>query len=106
MQESEMLNHTKPEIDKPPIGAVVSVLPEIDKQPSVCLHHAAKRFMCTIIPTEHRPFPDADGPWMLSCWGNGPGIVCFLTGWTGKPFRKVQVVAHSPKSVTAIPMPN
>ena len=99
-----MFNNTKPCIDKPPVGAIVSVLPEIDKVPSVCVHHEADRIMCTIIPVEKLPYPEADGPWMLSCWGNGPGIVCFLQDWQGEPFRSVRIVAQNAKSVIAVPI--
>lgn len=99
-----MINSTKPRDEKPPIGTIVSVLLEVSKQPSVCVHHAAKRLMCTIIPLEHKPNLESDGPWMLSCWGNGPGVVCFLEGWHGEEFRSVKIVETRPMSVIGIPV--
>ena len=99
-----MLNHTKPIVDKPPVGTIVSVLLEVTKTPSVCIHHEAKQLMCTIIPLENKPNLESDGPWMLSCWGNGPGIVCFLQDWHGEEFRSVKIVEVWPKSVVGVPV--
>ena len=99
------INRTKPVAHKPPVGTIVSVLSEIDKLPSVCVHHEAERLMCTIIPLEEKPNAEADGPWIISCWGNGPGIVCFLVDWNGEPFRSVKIVAQNSCSVIAEVIP-
>jgi len=80
----------KPIIDKPPIGTVIStVIADKTLPASVCVHSLALRPMCTIIPVEKEP------NWILSIWGNGPGIVCFLVDWDGKLFYDVEITAHS-----------
>ncbi len=78
----------KPVIEFPPPGTVVSVPIELDMPASVCIHHLVKRPMCTIIPLEHKPDSEANGPWILSPWGNGPGFVCFLVDWDGEEFAR------------------
>ncbi|MCK9557058.1 MAG: hypothetical protein M0R50_03325 [Candidatus Cloacimonetes bacterium] len=88
----------KPE-RKPTVGTIISVLQEVNKSASVCTHDLANRDMCTIIPLEQKPNPQSDGPWMLSCWGNGAGIACFLDDWDGKPFRSIEIISVGPKSV-------
>ena len=94
----------KPEVKFPPIGMVVGVPIEIDRPASTCIHDMARRPMCTIIPLQEKPDPEADGPWILSPWGNGPGIVCFLDEWDGEPFFDVEIVVIMPKSVIARPL--
>ena len=94
----------KSEVELPSPGMVVGVPIEIDRPASVCTHDQAKRPMCTIIPLAEKPDPEADGPWILSCWGNGPGIVCFLEGWDGKEFFDVQITERREKSVIAVPL--
>lgn len=91
----------KTETSFPPVGTVVSVLIELDRPASACIHDLAQQPMCTIIPLQEKPDPEADGPWILSCWGNGPGIVCFLDEWDGKPFFDVEIIATRPRSVVA-----
>ena len=93
-----------PIVAYPEPGMVISVLLELDKPATVCTHDRALRPMCTIIPLAERPDDDADGPWILSCWGNGPGIVCFLDEWDGNPFYDVEVIKVNRKSVTARPL--
>jgi hypothetical protein len=94
----------KPKVVFPRKGTVVSVPIEIGQPASVCFHHEARRPMCTIIPLENKPDPDADGPWILSPWGNGPGIVCFLVKWDGEEFYDVEIVKVQPHSVLAAPL--
>ena len=89
----------KSEVEFPPVGTIVSVLIELDKPASTCIHDLARQPMCTIIPLQEKPDPGADGPWILSCWGNGPGIVCFLDDWDGKPFLDAEIIEIKPRSV-------
>ncbi len=77
--------------EMPPPGIIVSVLIQLDESASTCIHDMAQRSMCTIIPLADTP-RFAEGPWILSCWGNGPGIVCFLLDWNGKSFRDVEII--------------
>jgi len=94
----------KAEVKFPPIGATVSVPIEIDRPASTCIHDTANRPMCTIIPLAEKPDADSAGPWILSPWGNGPGIACFLEEWDGEPFFDVEIVEIMPKSVIARPL--
>ena len=86
----------------PPVGTIISVPPlksSEDSPASVCIHCAVGRPMCTIMEVEQEPH------WFLSCWGNGPGFVCFLEKWDPqKPFFDVEIIKVSTKSVTGIPL--
>ena len=96
----ERNNIAKPEVDKPPIGTVVStVIADLKCPVSVCVHSLARRPMATIIPVEAEPY------WILSIWGNGPGIACFLVDWNGKPFYDLEITKIGPKSVEGRPLP-
>ena len=86
--------------EKPPVGTVIStVIADLKYPASVCVHSLAHRPMVTIIPVEHEPY------WILSIWGNGPGIACFLIDWNGKPYYDVEVVRVGNKSLIARPLP-
>ena len=87
----------------PSVGMVVGVPSEIERPASTCIHHLANRPMCTIIPLQQTP-DGAQGPWILSPWGNGPGLVCFLEEWDGEPFFDVEILHVMPKSVVAQPL--
>ena len=93
-------NNKKPaKVGMPPIGTIISVPPlrsASDKPASVCIHHGARRSMCTIMEVETEPY------WFLSCWGNGPGYVCFLEDWDGKSFYDVEITQVNLKSVSGI----
>lgn len=91
----------KGEVELPSPGMVVGVPIEIERPASVCLHDQAKRPMCTIIPLGETPDPEAEGPWILSCWGNGAGIVCFLEAWDETAFFDVEIIETRDKSVIA-----
>lgn len=97
--------HTeKPQTLFPHRGATISVPIEVDRPASVCIHNLAKRPMCTIIPLEQKPDEDADGPWILSPWGNGDGIVCFIEKWDGQEFYDVEIIRVNARSVTGVPL--
>ena len=86
-------------VEKPNVGDVIStVIADISYPASVCVHSLARRPMCTIIPVENDPH------WILSIWGNGPGIACFLVDWDGKPFYDVEIIDVGGKSVTGRPI--
>ena len=86
-------------VEKPDVGDVIStVIADLSCPASVCVHSLARRPMCTIIPVEDDPY------YILSIWGNGPGIACFLTDWDGKPFYDLKIVSISPKSVVGKPL--
>ncbi len=89
--------------DMPPLGTLISVPVGIDESATTCIHDKAKRPMCTIIPLGACP-RFANGPWILSPWGNGPGIVCFLDDWDGEPFFDVRIVEIHSLSVTGVPI--
>ena len=87
-------------VEKPDIGDVIStVIGDLNCPASVCNHSLSHKPMCTIIPVENDPY------FILSIWGNGPGIVCFLQDWDGKPFFDVDILTIGPKSVTGRPLP-
>ncbi len=90
-------------VDMPSLRMMVSVPVGIDQFASTCIHDTAQRPMCTIIPLGACP-RFAQGPWILSPWGNGPGIVCFLDDWDGKPFMDVRIVEIHNASVVGIPV--
>ncbi len=89
-------------VEMPPLGMIVAVPYEINDPASFCLHDMARRAMCTIIPVGETP-RGAEGPWILSPWGNGPGIVCFLDDWDGKDFLEVKIVEIHSNSVVGVP---
>lgn len=85
--------------EKPEVGIVVStVIADIGLPASVCYHNLAEQDMCTIIPVEEEPY------WILSCWGNGPGIACLLEDWDGQYFYDVEILEVRNKSVLARPL--
>lgn len=95
-----MIRNPRPTPAKPKVGDVISVLPEIDSPATVCFHSKAGKPMVTIIPLQFKPNEDADGPFILSCWGNGPGIVCFLEDYeVGEEFYDVEIIEVRPNSV-------
>jgi hypothetical protein len=80
-------------------GTVVStVIADPSMPASVCTHGTSRRPMCTIIPVEKEPY------WILSCWGNGPGITCLLKDYPGGPFYDVLVLEVRPNHVVGLPL--
>ena len=106
VKASEKLTNRDP-VQLPDIGKKIGVpeihldLDEMLFAASVCVHDKVGKPMVTIIPLGAAPW------YILSPWGNGPGIVAFLEDYNGGKVFEIEVVSHPEnfRSVDAIVLP-
>jgi len=62
---------------------------------TVCEHNQTQKKMVTIIPVGASPW------FILSPWGNGPGIVAYLQDYNDEPVHGIEIVSH-PKNLRSV----
>lgn len=79
-QQRELIPLKKeiPEHIPPREGDIISVPYYFPHSPASVQTHEAGGLMATVILLGEKPTDVSDGPFMLSPWGNGPGVTCFL----------------------------
>lgn len=83
--------------DKPAVGLVVETA-VLETPASVSCHTKNGKPMCTIIEVGD------ETKWILSTWGNGPGIVCFLENYHGQDVFSVRILRTTDLSVVGEPV--